>query len=244
LLTLNSLAKCSRRSLLLTLVPAVLAPVSTATQVLLPVPPRPLPPTPPAISLPRWQPLGLPLSRWPSGPSDASARPPNHGGEGRWREKAKHCDRSEILLVNVFEPSLTVAPFPVGKTARDMSRAVPGATCSLPGVSPPITSPSSVPLQVPVTRKKAQSPKAPLAPRWFPGRGCLLFAPSSPGLFYSTKLRARLDWWKDPINFAVSRRIIHYIKKDVKIEFDASIKLSALPLASSTTRTYPSSSRT
>jgi hypothetical protein len=74
-----------------------------------------------------------------------------------------------------------------------------------------------------VTRKKASSPKAPLAPRWFPGRGRLLLAPSSPGLFYSTKLRARLAWWKDPVNFAPSR-VIRYIEKGVTVEFDTPMK--------------------
>ena len=54
-------------------------------------------------------------------------------------------------------------------------------------------------------------------PRWYPGRGSAFHAPPA-GVFYSTKVRARLDWWRQ--NNA-SSSVIRALQAGVKLDFTA-----------------------
>ena len=51
--------------------------------------------------------------------------------------------------------------------------------------------------------------------RWFPGRGSAFVAPPA-RVFYSTKLRASLHWWKQE---KAPGRILESIRKGVKLDF-------------------------
>ena len=54
-------------------------------------------------------------------------------------------------------------------------------------------------------------------PRWYPGRGSAFHAPPA-GVFYSTKVRARLDWWR---HNNASSSVIRALQVGVKLEFTA-----------------------
>ena len=51
--------------------------------------------------------------------------------------------------------------------------------------------------------------------RWFPGRGSAFIAPPA-RVFYATKLRASLHWWKRE---KAPARILESIRKGVKLDF-------------------------
>ena len=51
--------------------------------------------------------------------------------------------------------------------------------------------------------------------RWFPGRGSATWAPDV-RIFYSTKVRASIGWWRD---HAASRSVINVLSAGVKIDF-------------------------
>jgi hypothetical protein len=51
-------------------------------------------------------------------------------------------------------------------------------------------------------------------------------APQVPGLFYSSKLQAKLAWWKMPQHF-VSKTVLRWVEHGVKVEF----KKGLLPFA-------------
>ena len=53
--------------------------------------------------------------------------------------------------------------------------------------------------------------------RYFPGRGSAFVAPPIQ-VFYSSKLRARLLWWKQE---KAPRRVLHALQKGVDLEFEA-----------------------
>ena len=40
----------------------------------------------------------------------------------------------------------------------------------------------------------------PCVVQWYPGKGCLLAGPRSAGIFYSSKIKASLAWWKELFN--------------------------------------------
>jgi hypothetical protein len=47
--------------------------------------------------------------------------------------------------------------------------------------------------------KNSVSHKRPMCDRlWFPGKGSRNMTPQVSGLFYTTKLQTRIDWWKNP----------------------------------------------
>ena len=54
-------------------------------------------------------------------------------------------------------------------------------------------------------------------PRWYPGRDSTFHAPLA-GIFYSTKVRDRLDWWR---NNKASSSVIQALQAGVKLEFTA-----------------------
>jgi len=51
--------------------------------------------------------------------------------------------------------------------------------------------------------------------RWFPGKGAFWVSPN-PGVFYSSKVRARLGWWK---NNGASRLTVSVLKTGYKLQF-------------------------
>ena len=52
--------------------------------------------------------------------------------------------------------------------------------------------------------------------------------PRVPVLFYSTKLQANLEWWKQPQNFA-SKKVLRWIEHGVKVEFQKGLPFSSKP---------------
>lgn len=67
-------------------------------------------------------------------------------------------------------------------------------------------------------------------PRWFPGRGSAFAAPPV-RIFYSSRIRANLAWWKEQ---GASRKIVASLSRGVKLEFHTKpepFKLSPLMVA-------------
>ena len=65
--------------------------------------------------------------------------------------------------------------------------------------------------------------------RWYPGRGRLMASPTSPGMFYTTKVRASIAWWLQPAQYT-PLKVLQYLQHSVKIEFDRPMKpLSLAP---------------
>ena len=67
-------------------------------------------------------------------------------------------------------------------------------------------------------------------PRWFPGRGSA-FAAHPVRIFYSSRIRANLAWWKEQ---GASRKIVASLSRGVKFEFHTKpepFKLSPLMVA-------------
>ena len=59
--------------------------------------------------------------------------------------------------------------------------------------------------------------------RWYPGRGRLMASPTSPGMFYTTKVRASIAWWLQPAQHT-PLKVLQYLQHGVKIEFDRPMK--------------------
>ena len=84
-------------------------------------------------------------------------------------------------------------------------------------------------------RKLSRMPLDPCATRWFPGRGRLLSGPRSAGTFYSSKVKASLAWWMDPVQ-STPLTVLRWISQGVKVEF----RLEFRPLSLAPREVHPS----
>jgi hypothetical protein len=50
------------------------------------------------------------------------------------------------------------------------------------------------------------------------------------GLFYSTKLQAKLSWWRRPQHFA-SKKVVQWVEDGVKVEFKKGLPFAPKPSA-------------
>ena len=69
---------------------------------------------------------------------------------------------------------------------------------------------------------------------WFPGKGIRNMTPRVSGMFYSTRLRISLVWWKFPHNFA-SNKLLRWIEYGVKMKFKKSLPFRNLRRRNSST---------
>jgi hypothetical protein len=54
--------------------------------------------------------------------------------------------------------------------------------------------------------------------------------PQVPGLFYSSKLQAKLPWWKMPHHFS-SKKVLRWVEHGVKVEFKKGLPFAPKPSA-------------
>ena len=85
------------------------------------------------------------------------------------------------------------------------------------------------------TRTLSRSHLPPCAARWYPGKGRLLAGPRSAGTFYSSKIKASLAWWKDPVQ-CTPAAVYRWLSQGVKVEFGRDFR----PLTLAPRQVHPS----